>query len=370
MPRTYVRGMDLGRVSTDALEQQLMADEQSIAQLRARHMAVLEELDVRQIATADGSRSLSEWVASRLDVAPDTAKALVRTMRRLQDRPDLQEVLVTGQTTFDRVEALSRIPDDVGLMEWADVSGVRREAAKRARITAEHETRGADARYLAIQPSLDESRWRLWGELDGYSGAVVDQALTKAADELPDLPDGSRGSQGWRRATALVGCLTSGEAPPGEVAVIVEARDAAPTNGEAGVTLEAGQRVGREALERILCDANTEVIARTQGGRFMEYGRRQRTAPPSMRRALLAKYQHRCGADGCESRHRLQLHHLTPWSEGGETNQDNLVLLCWFHHQVVIHERGFEVYFHPDHGRIRFRKPADLPGRQRPSASS
>lgn len=359
--------MDLGRVPTDALEQQLIADEQLIARLRARQMAVLEELDVRQIATADGSRSLSEWVASRLDVAPDTAKPLVRTMRRLQDRPDLLEAVATGEASFDRVEALSRILENVGLMEWADVSSVRREAAKRARITAEHETQSADERYLAMQPSLDESRWRLWGELDGYSGAVVDKALTRAADELPDLPDGFRGSQGWRRATALVGCLTADEAPPGEVTVIVEARDAAATNGEAGITLEAGPRVGRKALERILCDAGTEVIARTGDGRFMEYGRRQRTAPPSLRRALLAKYQHRCGADGCTSRHRLEVHHTTPWSEGGETNQDDLVLLCWFHHHVVVHERGFEVYFHPDHGRIRFRKPAPPPGRRRPS---
>ncbi len=284
-------------------------------------------------------------------------------MRRLQECPDLQEALATGEASFDRVEAISRIFEDVGLMEWADVSSVRREAAKRARITAEHERQGADERYLAMQPSLDESRWRLWGELDGYSGAVVDKALTKAADELPDLPDGSQGSQGWRRATALVGCLTADQAPPGEVAVIVEARDAAPTNSEAGVTLEGGPRVGRQALERILCDANTEVIARTGDGRFMEYGRRQRTAPPAMRRALLAKYQHRCGADGCDSRHRLQVHHLTPWAAGGETNQDEVVLLCWFHHQVVVHERGYEVYFHPDHGRIRFRKPG--PGRAR-----
>ncbi len=135
---------------------------------------MLEELDVRQIATADGSRSLSEWVDSRLDVAPDTAKPLVRTMRRLQDRPDLQEALATGEASFDRIEALSRILEDVGLMEWADVSSVRREAAKRIRIAAEHEAQSADERYLTMQPSLDESRWRLWGELDGYTGAVVD----------------------------------------------------------------------------------------------------------------------------------------------------------------------------------------------------
>lgn len=145
--------MELERISTDALEQQLITDERSIAQLRARQMAVLELLDVRQVATGDGCRSLSEWFAGRIDLAPETAKTLVRTMRRLHDRPDLQAELAEGRVCFDQVEAVSRISGDVGLMEWADVAGVRREAAKRARISAEDETRAAGDRYLAMQPT-------------------------------------------------------------------------------------------------------------------------------------------------------------------------------------------------------------------------
>jgi 5-methylcytosine-specific restriction endonuclease McrA len=115
-------------------------------------------------------------------------------------------------------------------------------------------------------------------------------------------------------------------------------------------------------LEAILCDGDTEVIARSGDGRFMDYGRRMRTAPPTLKRALLAHHGFRCGADGCDSRHRLQIHHVVPWSQGGPTNQNNLVVLCWFHHQVVVHERGYEIYHHPHHGRIRFRKPPPRPG--------
>ena len=357
--------MGLEKISTDALEQQLVADERSIARLRARQMALLEELDVRQAATADGSHSLSEWVASRVDIAPDTAKTLVRTMRRLLDRPELQEELGMGSASFDRIEAVSRVNDDVGLLEWSDVAGVRREASKRARISADDEYRSANDRFLVLQPTLDESWWRVWGGLDSHSGAHMDKVLSEAADELPDLPDGSTGSLGWRKATALVGCLVSGDPPPANVTAIVDAKDAAATEGEAGVVLDAGARVGRQVLKAIPCDADVEVTARTEDGRFMDYGRRHRTAPPALRRALLAKYGFRCGADGCESRHRLQVHHLTPWDEGGQTNQQDMVVLCWFHHQVVVHERGYEVLFHPDHGRIRFRKPPPRPGPQR-----
>ncbi|HEX9761478.1 MAG TPA: HNH endonuclease, partial [Acidimicrobiia bacterium] len=244
----------------------------------------------------------------------------------------------------------------VGLLEYLDVGGVHREAAKRVRVTAETEFRTAGDRFLVLQPNLDESWFRLWGGLDGHSGAIVDKVLTEAADRLPDLPDGHRPDLSWRKATALVETLTSDDPPSTQVTVIVDAKDAAPSHGEAGVTLESGVRVGRQALQAVLCDAVTEVTARTEDGRYMDYGYKQRTAPPTLKRALLAKYGFRCAADGCDSRYRLQVHHITPWVQTRRTDQDNLIILCWFHHQVVVHERGFHIIIH-ETGRIRFAKP-------------
>ena len=89
-------------------------------------------------------------------------------------------------------------------MEWADVATVRREAAKRARVSAEAEHRTAGDRFLVMQPTLDESWWRLWGGLDGPSGAIVDKVLQETADNLPELPDGDPGSTGWRNAARKV----------------------------------------------------------------------------------------------------------------------------------------------------------------------
>jgi hypothetical protein len=347
--------MEWESFTTDGLEQRLVANRAQRCRLDAEDMEILEVLDVRQTAAGDGCRSLSEWLAGRTDVGVETA-TLVRTMRRTVERPDLREALAAGETTFDRVEALSRIPDDVGLMQWADVVGVRRQAAQQVRITADVEYRSARDRFLVLQPNLDESWFKLWGGLDGYSGGLVDKVLTEAADRLPDLPDGTRGDLSWRKATALVETLISDDPPSAQVTVFVDAHHVVETNGQTGVTLDAGVRVGRQALQAVLCDAVTEVTARTADGRFMEYGRSQRTAPPRLRRALLAKYGFRCAADGCQSRYRLQVHHKTPWSQGGVTDQDQLVVLCWFHHQVVVHERGFHIVTHHS-GRIRFRRP-------------
>ena len=114
---------------TDHLEAQLASICHSRSILAAAELEILEELDRRQVATRDGSRSLSEWVSTRLDVSLVSAKSLVRTMRRTTDRPDLREALATGEVSFDRVEALSKIQDDVGLLSHLDVGGVYREAA-------------------------------------------------------------------------------------------------------------------------------------------------------------------------------------------------------------------------------------------------
>jgi hypothetical protein len=264
------------------------------------------------------------------------------------------------------VEALSRIPEDVGLLAHLDISGVLHEASQRVAITSEDEARASDDQFLVLQPTLDESWWRMWGGLDGDSGSIVDKALTEAADQLPLLPDGSSGGSSWRKANALVELCVSEEAPPAQVTVFVDTKDAAESNAQSGVVLEAGPRVGRQALEAVLCDAVVEVTARAEDGEPMRYGRTQRTAPPALRRALFAAQGGMCAADGCTSRYRLQVHHVNSWAQGGETNPKDLVVLCWFHHQVVIHQRGYHIYRHPDHGRIRFRAP-DTPARPPPT---
>jgi hypothetical protein len=160
-----------------------------------------------------------------------------------------------------------------------------------------------------------------------HSGALVDKVLAEAADAFPEV-EGMNPEAAWKRTMALVECLMSDDAPPANVTVIVDASDAAPTNGEAGIVLEPGSNVGRETLQAILCNAVNEVTARDGVGRYMDYRRRQRTAPPALKRVLLAEAGFTCSGDGCASRRRLQIHHVTPWAKGGETNQLDLVVLC------------------------------------------
>jgi hypothetical protein len=187
-------GTDRITVSTDQLEQELLVNQAERARLCARDLEILEELDYRQVATADGCRSLSEWVAARLDMSTGTAKSVVRTMRRTVDRPDLREALESG-VSFDRVEALSKIPDKIGLLEHLDVGGVEREAASRTRISAEDEQRTSDDQFLVLQPP--------WTNHGGNCGAGWKEWVE---------PSWTRSSPRW--PTSCQPCPTEAEDPP------------------------------------------------------------------------------------------------------------------------------------------------------------
>ena len=89
-------------LTTATIEQKLLQSESVIARERASQMSLLRELDRRQVALRDGHRSLQEWAAGRMDVAPETARMLVTTARRLQDLPDIDEAVACGEIGFDR----------------------------------------------------------------------------------------------------------------------------------------------------------------------------------------------------------------------------------------------------------------------------
>ncbi|MEN8235007.1 MAG: HNH endonuclease signature motif containing protein, partial [Actinomycetota bacterium] len=67
-----------------------------------------------------------------------------------------------------------------------------------------------------------------------------------------------------------------------------------------------------------------------------------RVIPPRLRRFVLAR-DDGCTIAGCTSRYRLQTHHVIPWSQGGPTDAANLTTVCWYHHHIAIHGKGFTI---------------------------
>ncbi len=190
-PVDRLRVWDTDDLTTATIEQRLVEDEAVIARARGRQMSLLRELDRRQVALRDGNRSLKEWAAGRMDLAPETAGTLVTTAWRLEDLPDVDQAVSNGVIGFDRAVAVSAFAgrddscDILGETAGFDIAGIRVRAARRRRIAPIDEEMAFGQRYVSVQPNLDESSWTLSGRLPGFAGRVVVAALEAKADRLP-----------------------------------------------------------------------------------------------------------------------------------------------------------------------------------------
>jgi len=96
-----------------------------------------------------------------------------------------------------------------------------------------------------------------------------------------------------------------------------------------------------ESVKRICCDGDAVVIVENENGEPLSVGRKTRTVPTAIKRALQARDKG-CVFPGCHHTRFVDAHHIEHWSAGGETSLDNLMLLCSRHHRLV-HEGGFRI---------------------------
>ena len=98
------------------------------------------------------------------------------------------------------------------------------------------------------------------------------------------------------------------------------------TNGRGGV---------RSKVARLLCDCRVNMTLVDKNGGPLSIGRHSRVIPTKIRTALEIRDHGICRFPGCGSTRNLQAHHITHWQHGGPTELSNLVLRCWFHHDLL-----------------------------------
>ena len=180
-----------------------------------------------------------------------------------------------------------------------------------------------------------------------------------------------------RRADALAWMaerlFEPGDAPalaPDRHEIVVHVEADVLSNGGAGrCEIEHRTAIAAETARRLCCDAGIVPVVDGPNGEPLSVGRRTRSIPPAVRRAL-SNRDRGCRFPGCPATQRLHGHHVKHWAEGGETSLDNLVLLCPTHHRLV-HEGGFDVQ-RLDDGAFRFTNPYGVAIRppSRPETSS
>jgi hypothetical protein len=337
----------------DQLETRVFARQAQISQLWAQQIADLRELDRYQIDTADGARTMGEWVAAHLDLSHQTSTRLM-TVATADDR-EIDANLASVKWGLDRAALLVKLRHE-GVSPNLFSEAAERYSLGRLyglvdrlrHLSPADEQDLFEYRYLVIQPSLDESAFKLWGHLPGHDGQVVAKALSQRADELPSLPGEG---QGQRIADALTTiCLDSlTESSEGSTdravtvaEVFVDANQATESFGETGATVSSGPRVGPNTLSEILCTGKIRVIV-TDGHEPIAYSDLGEAIPPHIRSFVHWRDQGQCSIEGCRSRYRLQPHHIQHRTHQGSYDPENLITLCWYHHHIAMHQMGFTI---------------------------
>ena len=317
------------------------------------------------VGTTAGGRSMPETAAALAagEVSVDHAAVIAKTMVELPGGLSTEQEQVAESNLAGW--AREHDPITVGRL------GRHLVHALDTATLEEREQRAFNRRDLRFSEVGDGST-RISGRLDAESAAMVRAALDSLAAPCP-AADGTQDPRtaGQRTADALVelsrraadrGGLPAGHGVRPHVAVIVSLETLLIRTGDHGGAgtlgwgwtptapgeLGWGGPLSSEAIRRIACDAGVTRVITDAASVPLDVGRESRTVTAGQWAALVVR-DRGCAFPGCTRPSEWCIaHHITHWADGGNTDLDNLVLFCGYHHRVV-HHHGWQVIMAADH---------------------
>lgn len=369
---------------TEAIEQlgsSLRHHARRISMQTAVFIDMLARFDEQRGWRMEGARSCAHWLSWRCALGKVAASEHVRVARALKRLPLIRELFQRGDLSFSKVRAITRVADETNEDELIDMAASHAAHDLEQRVRQYRDARSADAvkkehqraQWQYAHRSLNY-HWRedgclqLHARLTPEQGALFLKALEVAEAEIgferydcradtgepPVSPDDIPVRKpGQRRVDAL--CLmvnshltaaSDGRSSDRFQVVVNVDLDTLETDGAGTSQLDPGPAIAAETARRLSCDCSL-VHMLSSAGEPLAIGRKSPVIPGAMRRALLFRDEHRCQFPGCAATHGLQGHHVHHWAQGGNTDLDNLVTLCPFHHRLL-HEGGYRIEPNPD----------------------
>ncbi len=298
---------------------------------------------VEKVAQEEELLSLARHAtAAQLERLVRAYRGVVARARAASDGGGGPERFVTWDHAEDGSLLLhARLPAEEGAVVLAALqAGVERLGEGGSAAAPAIEPEGASAEAPASEPASVEppALEPASAEAPASEPASAEAlAFEPASAEAPRL--------GERRADALVlmaDTLLANEpkARGGDRFQVVVHVDAASLRaGDGESELADGSPILSETARRLACDAAIVPLLE-RAGRPLGVGRKTRSIPPALRRALASR-DRGCRFPGCTNR-MVDAHHIEHWANGGATRLENLVELCRHHHRLL-HEGGYKV---------------------------
>jgi hypothetical protein len=343
----------------------------------ARWLALIAEFDRRRAWAEWGVKSCAHWLNWKCGLALGAAREKLRTAHALRQLPRIAGAMAEGRLSFSKVRAMTRVaePSNEDYFLDAALNGTANHVEKLVRSYR----RATEAEELSRDAAQQRNQSLWWfyepdgsltikGRLPAEVGARFIKALQAAEDTVPPkdvsaesflderLTTGARRVEALNRMAESFLANGSAELAGGDRRQIVVHVDAQTLqhNHAGRCELAHGPAVAAETARRLACDASLIAIVENEKGEPLNVGRKTRTIPPAIRRALNSR-DRGCRFPGCTFTRYVDGHHVKHWAHGGETRLSNLVTLCRFHHRQVREERVVVTCL--DDGAFRFIRP-------------
>jgi hypothetical protein len=370
-----------------------------------RLLVLIREFDDKGYWELPGLCSCAHWLNFQCGIGMNAAREKVRVAHALAELPRISAAFARGKLSYSKVRAMTRIADADneeyllmvarhGTAYHVEKLVSRYRRCRRAEAMDRQWDQSTDPEIELSNLHYEQREVSVHYEPDGSmvfsarlpaeQGTLLLKALQQRMDarrsEANRSNDVSAATQvrepfSRRIADALVemaeasladdASTSSTTADRYQVVVHVSAetlqsrsREESPVAQELFTPdmhrshLEDGPRVSAETSRRIACDCSRVPLFEDEVGEPLSVGRKSRSIPPAIRRALRFR-DDGCRFPGCTHKRFVDGHHIAHWADGGETSLDNLVQLCRHHHRLV-HEGGFTCERSPG-GKLVFR---------------
>jgi len=347
-----------------------------------RFLMLVAEFDRKGGPGWHGLANTAQWLNWQCGIGRVAAREKVRVALALEALPQISASFEKGEISYSKVRAMTRVATAATESVLLNVAlhGTAAHVEKLVRKYRWCERRDAAeaandqhvGRYLNYFYD-DAGSMIIQAKLPPEVGALVKKALDAAAEALREQSaaegrcqtesnvsaetfslEQEENTAGARRADALrhlaesfLDTASEQTGSSGDRYQIVVHVDQAvlPQSGDATddaphrCELEDGPVLALETVRRLGCDGSLVGVVEDQDGEPLNIGRKTRSIPPALKRALSSR-DGGCRFPGCDRTRFTEGHHVKHWADGGETKLSNLIILCRFHHRLI-HEGGF-----------------------------
>ncbi|HSG91682.1 MAG TPA: DUF222 domain-containing protein, partial [Pseudomonadales bacterium] len=403
MPSEALLLDDLSTLSNDGLDDALTELCAHMNSAEYRLLQLIAEFDARGLGGTYGARSSAHWLNYKCGIDMGAAREKVRVARALPELPLIAAAFAAGEVSYSKVRAITRVATPrnevclLGFAKHGTAAQIERICAGYRRLTNFYDPE----RVLRLRRTR-EFRWHfdddgmlvIQGRFPPEDGALLLRAIEDMREEIHREEQAGDSDDSFvivhgrverdvecartaRTADAFLRLVESGSAHGTRarsgaerslvvlhVPVPADTGERCGGDGDGGAAahgapeIEDGPIVAPDVARRMACDASVVAQAEDADGKVISIGRRTRTVPHWLQRAL----RHRdrgCRFPGCTNTKFVDAHHIHHWADGGETSLDNLMLLCRHHHRLV-HEEGFRCE-RDAAGAVHFRQPDGTP---------